>query len=228
MLEQKKALLLVGSPKKKRSSSDSLGSYLLDKLSKKEYQIDKLNILSSLKNNSGTDNLLKAAASCDILILSFPLYVDSLPAPVIKAFELIAAHREKNTITKSPKMIAIVNCGFPEALHNRIALDICKCFANKVGFQWAGGLALGGGGRIGGKPLEELGSMVRNITKALDIAAEEIDNGNTISQKAETLMEKKIIPSWLYIFIGSMEWKKQAKKFGVKKDLYAKPYEGLS
>ena len=37
-------------------------------------------------------NVLREAAA-DLVVLSFPLYIDSLPAPVIRALELIAARR---------------------------------------------------------------------------------------------------------------------------------------
>lgn len=45
-------------------------------------------------------------------------------------------------------MVGIVNSGFPEAFHNDTALAILRRFAAETGFQWAGGLALGGGGTI--------------------------------------------------------------------------------
>ena len=48
---------------------------------------------------------------------------------------------------------ALANCGFPEAHHNRTALEICAQFAAAAGMTWAGGLALGAGGAVHGQPL---------------------------------------------------------------------------
>ena len=224
MLKEKTALLLVGSPKKSNSSSDSIGSYLLDKLSENEYPTKKLNILSSLSNDADIETFLGAVNSSELIILTFPLYVDSLPAGVIKSFELIASHREKNKITSAPKMIAIANCGFPESSQTRTALDICQCFANSVGFKWNGSLALNGG-VIAGRPLKEQSGILKNVIKSLDLTCEALVNNNPIPIEAENLMEKQFIPSWIYTFMGNKGWKKAAKKNGCKGELYAKPYE---
>jgi len=227
VLNTRNVLLLVGSPKKTNSSSDSLGSYLINKLALEGFSTNKINILSSLKTESGIKDLLTAVDNSDILVLSFPLYDDSLPAGVIKAFELIAEHRNQRELNKKQKMMVIANCGFPEALHNDVALDICKCFASHTGFIWMGSLALGAGGAIGGRPLEDLGGMVRNIVKALDITAVALNNNALVPPEARELMKKPFMPSWIYTFFGSLGWKRQAKKFGANRDLYSKPYETL-
>lgn len=225
MLSDRKALLLVGSPKKSNSSSDSIGSYLLDKLSEDGYATDKLNILSSLKSNEDAETLLEAVNNAELIILTFPLYVDSLPAGVIKSFELIASHREKNKSTSVQRMIAIVNCGFPESLQTKIALDICRCFANSVGFKWAGSLGLSCGGVISGRPIKEQSGMLRNVIKSLDLTSKALVNNNPIPSEAKDLMAKQFIPSRLYTFIGNMGWKKAAKKNGCRGKIYARPYE---
>jgi hypothetical protein len=92
--------------------------------------------------------------AADIVILAFPLYVDGLPYLVTQAFEQIAAHRANETDVWLPLFLAIANCGFPEAAHNATALAICRQFADKAGFAWAGGLALGEGGAISGRSLK--------------------------------------------------------------------------
>jgi len=55
-------------------------------------------------------------------------------------------------------IVAIANSGFPEAEHSQTALEVCRLFARQVGFDWAGGLAMGGGGMVSGQPLAELGA----------------------------------------------------------------------
>ncbi|MCG8484902.1 MAG: hypothetical protein MJA31_16440 [Clostridia bacterium] len=225
MLADKKALLLVGSPKKIHSTSDAMGTYLTDKLEEKGFETDKLHILSSLKNSESIECLLEGIDRSNILILSFPLYIDALPAHIIKAFELIENRRKNNKVTTKQKMMVIVNCGFPEPFHNNVAIDICKCFANRVGFEWAGALSMGGGGMIQGKPLKELGGRVRYAVQSLDIASEAIAKDNVVPKEAMELMKKPPMPQKLYLFMGSKGWKKQAKKFGCEKDLYATPYK---
>ncbi|SNS18025.1 Putative NADPH-quinone reductase (modulator of drug activity B) [Anaerovirgula multivorans] len=221
MLIQKKALLLIGSPKIKKSTSEALGNYVLDGLNKKGYVCEKLHILSMLKKDAR--ELINRVKDTDILIISFPLYVDSLPSPLIKALELMADNRKEKRPEKEQSLMVIVNCGFPEAFQNDTALRICKSFANKTGFKWLGGLAMGSGSAIDGRPIEQLGGMTRNIVKALNNATEAIVNNENVPTEAINLMAAKLIPRWLYIFFGNIGWKNQAKKHNVDKILYSKP-----
>ena len=52
-----------------------------------------LHVTKAVRSNEAVEELLAAVASADLVVLSFPLYVDCLPAPVIRALELIAARR---------------------------------------------------------------------------------------------------------------------------------------
>lgn len=86
--------------------------------------------------------LLDAVDGADLVTLAFPLYVDSLPAPVIEGLER-AAHRRGRERTRRQLFTAIANCGFPEAHHNATALAICDRFAREAGstgrghWRWA-------------------------------------------------------------------------------------------
>ncbi|MHB9094905.1 MAG: NAD(P)H-dependent oxidoreductase [Eubacteriales bacterium] len=225
----KKALLLVGSPKYKGSSSASLGVYLLERLSEKGVVTENLHINRILKRAEGEKELLEAVNDCDILILSFPLYVDSLPAGTIKALEIIARDRAQNRsrVEKAGQqvMLAICQNGFPEAHQNNTALAICRCFASEAGFTWAGGLALGGGGAIDGQPLEKLGGMMRNVRNALDLTAGALAEGRPVPEEADGLMRKPSMPGWIYLFIGNLMWKIRARKNGAFKKINDRPYE---
>lgn len=222
MLNEKKALLLIGSPKTQRSTSESLGSYLLERLHERGYLCEKLHVLSTLKNN--VEELFSKVNDADILIISSPLYVDTLPSPLIKAFEFISENNREKKSTKKQSLISILNNGFPEPFHNYTALKICQSFANKEGFQWLGGLSIGCGPAINGMPIKNLGGMTRNIVKALDITSQAIADCEGIPLEAIELASKQIIPSFIYTLIANKGWKTQAKKFNVHKDLYAKPY----
>lgn len=222
MLNEKKALLLIGSPKKKNSTSESLGNYLLEGLNKKGYISEKLHIISILKDD--VEGLFAKVNDADIVIVSAPLYVDSLPSPLIKAFELIGQNRKGMSNSKSQRFISIVNNGFPESFHSNTALKICKIFADNAGFQWLGGLAIGCGPAINGMPIKNLGGMTRNIVKSLDITIDTIAKNESIPLEAINLVSKEIIPSWLYTLIANRGWKIQARKFNAHKSLYIKPY----
>lgn len=221
--EIQRALLLVGSPRTHKSSSNSLGTYLFEQLPAPSIRTETIFIHTVLRSPEKMQALYEAVDPADLVLLAFPLYVDSLPAPVIDALERIATHREGQLTRKL--LAAIANCGFLEAHHNATALAICETFARQNGFEWAGGLALGAGeGLVHGAPLNEAGGPVVPIKRALEMAAAALAIGEPIPQAAIDLCAKAFIPGWLYRTMGWYGWKQQAKRWGAEKSLKRQPY----
>ena len=221
---QERVLLLVGSAKRPRSTSESLGTYLCERLGERGFEAETLLLHRALKSDQGREELLAATDRADVIAIAFPLYVDSLPYLVIRAMELVAQHRQARGEGKSQRLVAIANCGFPEAHQNDTALAICRQFAREAGFEWAGGLALGGGEAISGQPLPKVKGMARNVIKALDLAAAALAEGKPVPQEAVGAMAKPITPAWAYALLGGIGWKRQAKKHGAQKKLRDRPY----
>ena len=223
MQKPRTALLLVGSPQGSNSTSNSLGTYLLDQLEKKGFKTRKEIINQSLCSSEKQAAMLEAVDESDLIIFASPLYVDSLHSQVIKSLELIAEH-EKSKPNKTQKtIVAISNCGFPEASQNNTALTIFRIFARQVGFVWAGGLAMGGGGMIHGVPLDEIKGQARNQIKALKLAADALEKGESIPNEALLSMAKLGIPRSLYSWMGNRGWKQQAKSNLKVKQMYDQP-----
>ena len=214
------ALLLVGSPKSTGSASESLGTYLIAKLESGGFVTQTVHIQTLVRSPQSQEALVELVKASDILVLAFPLYIDSLPAAVISALELIAQRRQSQIPLKEQALLAIVNNGFPEAGQNSTAIAICRQFCHETGIQWVGGLSLGGGGIISGRPLVKAGFMLRNTRKALDMAASDLIANKPVRQEAANLMAKPIVPKWLYASIGNRSWKKAAKAFGSQDKLY--------
>jgi NAD(P)H-dependent FMN reductase len=222
----RRALLLVGSPRTRKSSSQALGGYLFDQLRAQSIQTETIYLHTILRSPEKMNAMLKALDSADLVLLAFPLYVDSLPAPVIEALEKIAAHKQASESIRPTFFAALANCGFPEAAHNATALAICKEFARQAGFTWAGSLALGAGeGLVHGADLKEASGPAIPIKKSLEMAAAALARGEGIPQAAQTLLAKPIIPGWLYRIIGGFGWNQLAKKYGVLKLMKRKTYQ---
>jgi len=224
MKKYENTLLLVGSPKGSLSASVSLGNSLTSRLEELGLSIDTEYLYKLIKKEDGQKKLLSKVEDADLIILAFPLYIDCLPAGVIKALELVADHRQSMTNQKKQGFVVIINCGFPETQHNKTAIAICKIFAREVGFEWKGALALGMGGVVARKSLEEGGKMVRSITKGFDIAAQALSEGEKIPEEAIELVGEKIMPITLYTKMGNLGWNMQAKKFGARKKIKGQPY----
>lgn len=219
----RRAVLLVGSPRTKKSTSASLGGYLFEQMRARGVETKTIQIYTSLNSQERMKAMVDAISNADLFVLAFPLYVDSLPAPVISALEKIAAHRKDNQ--SHTLFAAISNCGFPEAKHNATALAICKEFAREAGLVWMGSLALGGGQElIHGVPLSEMDGRAIPLKKSLELAAEALAAGQPIPQPAHDLFAKPVIPNWMYKLFGGHGWKQQAKKYGKEKSIKRQPY----
>ncbi|MFN8381919.1 MAG: NAD(P)H-dependent oxidoreductase [Anaerolineales bacterium] len=220
----RRALLLVGSPRTRKSTSTALGDYLFEQMNEYGVETQTIQIYTSINSRERMQKLYDALDTADLVVLAFPLYVDSLPAPVISALEKIATHRKEHP-TQS-RFAAISNCGFPEAHHTSTALAICFEFARSTSFEWMGSLALGGGqGLVGGIPLKDLDGRAIPIKNSLNMAAAALAAGEAIPEEARDLLAKPFIPNWLYRFFGGWGWKQQAKQYGTQKLLRHRPYE---
>lgn len=208
------ALLLVGSPRKGRSASKALGGYLLDQLAAYQVETDEAYVYSALKIEEQMQFLVATIAQADLVILAAPLYVDSLPAAVIRFLEILAQQLDDHPRPETQRLVAISNSGFPEAHQNDLALEIYRRFARETGFEWAGGLAMGAGEAIKGRPLVESGGMARNVMAALDQAAEALAAGQPVPPEARALMAEHMMPGWIYRLMGNLGWRLQARKYG--------------
>ena len=226
----RKAFLLVGSPKGKKSTSSVLGSWLMAKLEAGGMATAAMTAAEALRSTQDQHRMHKAVDAAELFVVSFPLYVDQLPAPLVQALELVA-DRRKGLLPASPaagpmvqRVVTIVQCGFPETRQNRAAVDIMRQFAKESGFEWAGALAMGMGGAVAGKPLEKAGGMVRNVVKALDMAADALLDGRSVPPEAEALIGRRLMPAWIHTFFGNRGMKRAAKKRGALKRITDRPF----
>ncbi|MEI7771754.1 MAG: NAD(P)H-dependent oxidoreductase, partial [Chloroflexales bacterium] len=215
-------VLLVGSPRTTKSTSFALGDYLRAQLAGQGVETQTIQLYTTLSSPTKRQALSAALDSADLIVLAFPLYVDSLPAPVTAALELIAAQRAGRR--SAQRFVAITNCGFPEAHHCDSALAICARFAEQAGLTWAGGLALGGGGMINGTPLPALGGRTRMARQSLAMAAAALASGQAVPRAATDLLAKLSVPAWLYLLLAGLGWRQQARHYKAQKQIRRAPY----
>ncbi|MFN8465629.1 MAG: hypothetical protein U0X20_08775 [Caldilineaceae bacterium] len=209
---QRTAYLLVGSAKRgEESTSAALGGYLLDQLSSRGLVTSSAAVHRALRTPERTREMLAAVDRASVVLLSFPLYVDTTPYLVTQALEAIAAHRAATPdAVDAPLFAAICNCGFPEAHHCSLALEICAQFARQSRLRWAGGLALGAGGAIHGERPRPNG-MTHNVAAALDQAAIALATGEEIPAASIGAMAQPMMPNGLYVMMGNLGWHMTAR-----------------
>jgi hypothetical protein len=218
-------VLIVGSPKNRGGTSLSLGDYILGKLPNDKFSTETFHAVKALRKDDDWEKLATAVADADTVILSFPLYWDSMPSHVIRTMERLDLNRKIGRKGSQPNFYLIVNNGFPEPWHNEIAIGIGQRFAGDMDFKWQGALNIGGGGAIGGKQLEDMGGMTYKLRETLDMAAEAIGKSQQIPEDVKQRLSKPLYPAWFNIIFGGFGWRSLAKKRGMKGSIKAMPYE---
>lgn len=202
-----KALLLVGSPR--QGASWKLGNALLGQLADLGLETRALLLVENLGDS--WPEAETAAAEADLIILSFPLYVDTLPALVTAALTRLAGQ------VKGKKLAVLINCGFPEVRHNETALKVCRQFAQKADCIWLGSLALSMGAFSFGKHL------ARPVRKGISLAAGALAQGQPIPGEAVRLAARTPMPKWLYLFVLNRTFRRIVRKYG-NGQIDARPY----
>lgn len=221
-----KTLLLVGSPRGRKSSSNSISNYLEPLFQEKGLETKIMMVRSHLTSDEKLSQMLDAIEDADILILIAPLYDDCQPYIVTKLMESIIIQQRK---VEGELFIPIINCGFAESHHiTAVAISIYRRFAFEAGMKWGGSIAIGAGegleGRKG-KQLNELGGLANTTRDALEKMVDILAEGKEFSDE-----EIEILPSifrsrllgWFFIWLNNRSWKSEAKKHGEKVD--ARPY----
>ena len=214
-----KVLLINGSPRRAAASSRLVLDSLKAKLGPEcEYRMIEI----AAQAEARPEDL-----EADLLVLAFPLYVDSLPAPVLawllSCEKLRAEASRSGRSLRSQAMIAAVNCGFYEGVQNENALAIVANFCARAGIEWRGGLGIGSGGMIKGvESAPENMFLKRPGSRAIaELAKLALDP----SLEPRVIYASHAFPRWLYIAVAHSEWRHEAKANGLTaRDLGARPY----
>ena len=208
-----RVLLLVGSPKGlEKSASGRLGRRVVEGLERRGWAGEAIHLHGAVLTEEGRRELASAADRADIVLLAAPLYVDSLPAPAIRALEILSAARRPGVPRRAPRFVSILNCGFVEPTQNETCQRILRRFAEQAGFEWAAGVSLGAGGAI-----------PKRVDRALDLLVESLDLELLVPDEVDRLTSKPLMPRWLYVVGGNVMWRRLADRNGARRQLRARP-----
>jgi len=202
--------LINGSPKKKDSASEIILSELKSLLGNNNINEISLNSpkLENPENFSGHD----------ILVFSFPLYIDGIPSHLLSCLcELEQYFRQNPSDTM---VYAMSNNGFFEGEQNKYAIELMKNWCIKSGLKWGGGLGVGAGGMLGGlKDVPAGKGPKKNISLAINKLSENILNKKENGIK----FVSPNLPRFMYILVAHMGFRQAIKANGFKtKDLFRK------
>jgi hypothetical protein len=212
-------VVINGSPKIENSVSGMLINQIESILGIKATVYHAIKLI----HQEGISDALSTILKAEKLLIVFPVYVDSLPAPLVKLLTMIE-QEAVNTSGKLPAVYAVCNCGFYESEHTRLALNIIQNFAIRSGLSWGYGIGVGSGGFVL--------SQSRKMSKgpAADVYAALQELGNAIKEDSlekENVLVTPRIPRLIYKLGGTLGWYQMARKYGTWRSLREKPHRDL-
>lgn len=216
---RKRAVLWIGSAKPAgRSSSESLGRALVEPLAEHDFEVEVVHLRNTVKLRRPSAALNETLADADLLVLATPVYIDSVPALVMRALcDLVDLEPPGR-----PAFVPIVQCGFPELAHNALALRTLERASRAAGLRWAGHLAVGGAGAIDGAPIAATG-LLTPLHHALREASTALGLTGAIPEAATEAVAAPLMPARVYRWAGQAGWIAQAIKHGAATHLWDRP-----
>jgi len=130
-------IIINGSPKKKGGASAFFANILRFMLF--PHKVTTISPGVSRDYREIFDNLQNA----DAVVITVPLYVDSIPAHFIPFLKQMEQYCKNNTCKFM--LYVISNAGFVGGHHNQAHLEQYHCWCERAGITWGGGLGIGGG-----------------------------------------------------------------------------------
>ena len=146
-----------------------------------------------------------------------PMYVDTLPAPVIWFLEKLTVDCQQEL--KGKKLFAVSQCGFPDVTLLQPSIESCRLFAHANEMIFLGGLGYGGGAIIDGALMDNLGSKGKKLTANFKMAVDDIADGKIIQKEVQDNITIKIpkIAYWPLAAFLNYKNRKSARKLGITK-----------
>jgi len=130
-------MIINGSPKKKGGASAFFAKVLRCMLF--PHKVTTISLGISKDYREIFDNL----QNTDAVVISVPLYVDSIPAHFIHLLKEMEQYCKNNPCKFM--LYVISNAGFVGGHHNQAHLEQYQCWCERTGIVWGGGLGIGGG-----------------------------------------------------------------------------------
>lgn len=149
-------------------------------------------------------------ASCDAVVLGYPLYVDALPSGMV---DLLV--RARDELGPGTRVYALANMGFYEPEQTAPSFSVIENFCAAAGAHWSGGVAVGAGGMVlpvAGTP--RMGMMRRSVSEAVDRLIMAVLGGTG----AGVIEARPPIPRFAYRLAAEAQWRRLARERGADLD----------
>ena len=141
-----KIALINASPKPSHSGSGNLMACLEKDFPKKSsvkcFELHKKEI---------PEATLRELLDMDTWVILCPLYIDALPSHLLSCLVQV----EKAAPAKKIRIYGVINCGFYEGIQTETGFEVMKNWCARCGFEFCGGMGIGGGGLLSTVPALE-------------------------------------------------------------------------
>lgn len=208
-----KVALVNGSPRGTKSSSlnilKGLKTYLQEDIS-----IEIEDFMWNLPNSGLKD--FEKILSCDAIVFSFPLYIDSIPSNLLQNLVNFEEYIKNNKplFSKEINVYVTINNGFFDGKQNCLAIENIEYFCDHVGFKYKQGLGIGGGGML---PSIENVPYGHGPKKSIGNELKKLADNIKLSKGSTTTFIEPNFPGFIYKIMAQTGWRKAIKRNGLRK-----------
>ncbi|MEN1761329.1 NAD(P)H-dependent oxidoreductase [Anoxynatronum sibiricum] len=222
LMKSQRWLFLNGSPRREGTSQSFINT-MAQLVEEAGHETTLLQIQPFAREKTPFSAMEEELAACDVLVLSAPLYSDTLPYTNQWLLEKLADSCSQHLEGKC--FFTVAQCGFPDGSRLVPMLNTCRIFAEETRMIWLGGLAFGGGPLINGAGLETLGKKGRQYMRGFHLAVTAVLARQPIPAESQQLLTVRI-PKAMHrpmIWYLNHRVKKEARYQGAV-DVNARPY----
>ena len=208
--EPRSVVLLNGSMRNIKGNSAKFARKLKASLNTDPEIID---LREHLDDVSG---LVQELEKTETIVLCMPLYVDGLPAQLIRLMETFRREYRGG----KARIYLLANMGLYESKQLRNLFSAVRQWCADMDFEYCGGLGISAGELIGTLIDQKSFDNISNkkVIEGIECLAEAVNSGKVME---DIFAEPHHFPRWLYIAIANTNWNRLAKKAGIRPiDLY--------
>ena len=175
-----------------------------------------------LIRESGRREAVAAFAAAEAVLLAFPLYTDAMPGIVKEFIESLAVYKGREG---NPKLLFLVQSGFPEGSHAGQIIPCLTKLAARLGCAYGGTIRRGGVEGIQSQPVfmtRSLFNGFRRLGQGFGVTGG-LDEG-----LLSTMAGRERLSKLSLIAVGKISellyWNPQLRKNGVFEQRFARPY----
>lgn len=136
--------LVNGSLRGRKASSLRFLSMVDKRLSRRGIVAERVAVRARVPHGYLAD-LLGTLDQAGAVVLAFPLFNYCLPSGLMRLLEAWAGWEGRRPGPRPTRVYAIVNCAYPVPETNLEAMSVMRHFCDRLGLQWRGAIAIGGG-----------------------------------------------------------------------------------